>query len=156
MILRTKTFLWLKDVKKYLEELQNNGELLVSPLSRPPWIDYSIIAMMYDPRKRVNLIAMGSECLEHMLGLARKYSNIGDCDRSMILHSNTLLTITGLLELHRSIFEEGAIAATEDFLESRQKCKELLLLLANTAQQAMEGEGQRIRDFITVFLSRST
>ena len=27
MILRTKTFLWLKDVKKYLEELHTNSEL---------------------------------------------------------------------------------------------------------------------------------
>lgn len=108
---------------------------------------------MIGPAVRVKLIALGSECLEHMLGLATKYSEIGDCDRCMILHSSALLTVTGLLELHRSIFEEGVIATTEELLGSRQKCEELLVLLANTAQQTMVGEGQRIKDFIAVLPS---
>jgi hypothetical protein len=104
---------------------------------------------------RVKLIALGSEFLQHMLDLARKYSDIGDRDRCMILRSNALLTITGLLELHRSMFEECVIATIEELLESRQRCGELLILLANTVRQTMEGEGQRIKDFITVFPSPS-
>ena len=105
---------------------------------------------------RVKLIHLGSECLEHMLSLARKYSDIGDCDRCMILRSNALLTTTGLLELHRPALDGGVIFTTEEVLESRKKCEELLVLLANIAQQTMEGEGHRIRDFVTVFLSRSS
>lgn len=110
---------------------------------------------MVDSMTRVRLITLGTECLQHMLGLARKYSDIGDCDRCMILRSNVLLTVTGLLEVYRSVFEEGVITTTEEFLESRQKCAELLVLLANTARETMDGEGQRTKDFITVFSSRS-
>lgn len=111
---------------------------------------------MSDSATRVKLILLGSESLQHMLDLARKYLDIGDCDRCMILRSNALLTITGLLELHRPVFKEGVRATAEEFLESRQKCGELLVLLAKTARQSMEGEGQRIKDFITVFPSRSS
>lgn len=105
---------------------------------------------------RAELIVPGSGCLQHMLGLARKYSDIGDWDRCLILRSNAMLTITGLLELHRSAVGEGVILNTGQYLESRQKCEELLVLLANTAQQKMEGEGKRIKDFITVFPSRAS
>lgn len=104
---------------------------------------------------RIELVVLGNETLQHMLDLARKYSNIGDCDRCMILRSNALLTITGLLELHRSVFEERVSVKAEELLESGQKCRELLILLADTARQTMEGEGQRIKDFITVFPSPS-
>ena len=100
-------------------------------------------------------MVLGSKSLQHMLDLARKYSTIGDCDRCMILHSNALLITTGLLELHRSVFEERVIATAEELLESGQKCRELLMLLADTARQTMEGEGQRIKDFITVLLPPS-
>ena len=89
-----------------------------------------------------------------MVGLASKYSDVGDRDRCMILRSNTLLTIAGLLELHRPVFEDSTVA-TEDLLGSRRKCKELLIHLANTARQTMEEDGRRIEDFITVFPSRS-
>lgn len=85
-----------------------------------------------------------------MLDLARKYSDIGDRDRCMILRSNALLTISGLLELYRCVFEEGMVAAIEEFLESRQKCEELLALLANTTRQTVEEDGQRIEKFIMV------
>lgn len=92
----------------------------------------------------------GSECLQHILTLAKKYSDTGDRDRCMILRSNALLTITGLLELHRPAFEEGVITTTEELQESRQKCQELLAHLANTARQTLEEDGQRIKDLITV------
>lgn len=85
-----------------------------------------------------------------MLGLARKYSDIGDRDRCMILLSNSLLTVTGLLELYRSILKEGVVTTTEEFLEPRRKCKELLVLLANTSRQMLEDDGQRIKNFIMV------
>lgn len=85
-----------------------------------------------------------------MLGLAKKYSNIGDRDRCMILRSNALLAITGLLELYRSVLGEDAVVTTEEFLESRQKCGELLMLLANTLRQTLEEDGQRIKNFIMV------
>ena len=85
-----------------------------------------------------------------MLGLARKYSDIGDRDRCMILRSNALLTIAGLLELYRSVFEGGGVAMTEEFLESRQKCRELLILLAKTSRQMLEEDRQRIENFIMV------
>jgi len=68
----------------------------------------------------------------------------------MILRSNALLTITGLLELYRSVFEEGAVATTEVFLESRQRCEELLVLLANTSRQTIEEDGKRIENFVMV------
>jgi hypothetical protein len=85
-----------------------------------------------------------------MLGLAKKYSVIGDRDRCMILRSNALLTITGLLELYRSVLVEGVVATSEELLESRQKCGELLVLLANTSRQTLEEDGQRIKNFIMV------
>ena len=85
-----------------------------------------------------------------MLGLARKYSDIGDRDRCMILRSNSLLTVTGLLELYRSILKEDEVTTTEELLESRRKCKELLVLLANTSRQMLEDDGQRIQNFIMV------
>lgn len=94
---------------------------------------HSAIAMEIDSLTRMKLIARGSECLQHMLGLARKYSDIGDRDRCMILRSNTLLTITGLLELYRSVLEDGVVPTTEELSESRQKCGELLVLLADTS-----------------------
>lgn len=99
----------------------------------------------------MKLIARGSECLRHMLDLARKYSDIEDRDRCMILRSNALLTIIGLLELHRSVLGEGAVATAEECLESRQKCEELLTLLASTSRQTMEEDGQRLENFIMVF-----
>lgn len=99
---------------------------------------------------RIKLIVRGTECLQHMLGLARKYSNIGDRDRCIILRSNALLTITGLLELYRSVFGQGAVATTGELLESRRRCGELLVLLANTSRQTLEEDGQRIKDFIMV------
>jgi len=99
---------------------------------------------------RITLIVNGSECLQHMLGLARKYSNIGDRDRCIILRSNALLTITGLLELYRSVLGEGVVATTEELLESRQSCGELLVLLANTSRQTLEEDGQRIKNFVMV------
>jgi len=83
-----------------------------------------------------------------MFGLAKKYSNIGDRDRCMILRSNALLAVTGLLELYRSVLREGAVVTTEEFLESRQKCGELLVLLANTLRQMLEEDGQRIRNIM--------
>jgi hypothetical protein len=85
-----------------------------------------------------------------MLVQARKYSDIEDRDRCMILRSNALLTIAGLLELYRSVFEEGVVATMEDLLESRQKCEEHLILLANISRQTMEEDGQRIKNFVTV------
>ena len=86
-----------------------------------------------------------------MLGLARKYSDIGDRDRCMILRSNAVLTITGLLELYRSVLGKGIVATTEELLESRQKCGELLVLLVNTSRQTLEEDGRRIENFIMVF-----
>ena len=99
---------------------------------------------------RIKLIVRGSECLQHMLGLARKYSDIGDRDRRMILRSNALLTITGLLELYRSVMRDGVVTMAEELLESRQKCRELLVLLASISRQTLEEDGQRIKNFITV------
>lgn len=103
---------------------------------------------------RIKLIVRGSECLQHMLGLAKKYSDIGDCDRRMVLRSNALLTITGLLELYRSVIVEGVVTTVEELLESRQKCGELLVLLANTSRQTLEEDGQRIKNFIMVSAPR--
>lgn len=103
---------------------------------------------------RIKLIVRGSECLQHMLGLAKKYSDIGDRDRRMVLRSNALLTITGLLELYRSVMGEGVVTTAEEPLESRQKCGELLVLLANTSRQTLEEDGQRIKDFIMVSAPR--
>lgn len=100
---------------------------------------------------RIKLIVQGSECLQHTFSLTRKYSDIGDRDRCMILRSNALLTIAGLLELYRSVFEEGVVATAEELLESRRKCEELLVLLANTSQKTLEEDGQRIENFIMVF-----
>lgn len=124
-----------------------------SGLSRPPFIHPAIV-MQSGSLARIELIARGSKSLQHMLGLARKYSDIGDRDRCMILRSNALLTITGLLELYRPVLEEAAISTTEELLESGQKCKELLVLLANTSRQALEEDGQRIGNFIMVSPSR--
>jgi len=104
-----------------------------------------------DSLARIKLIGRGSEYLQHIFSLTRKYSDIGDRDRCMILRSNALLTIGGLLELYRSVFEEGVVATAEEFLDSRKKCKELLILLANTSQKALEEDGQRIENFIMVF-----
>jgi len=106
--------------------------------------------MQVDSLKRAKLIARGSESLQHILDLSRKYSDIGDRDRCMILRSNALFTITGLLELYRSVFEDGVVATTGAFLESRQRCEELLILLANTSRETIEEDGQRIENFIMV------
>ena len=103
---------------------------------------------------RAELVVQGSECLQHIVTLAKKYSDTGDRDRCMILRSNALLTVTGLLELHRSVFEEGIIKTMEELLESKQKCGELLAHLANTARQTLEEDGQRIKDLITVLQFR--
>lgn len=130
LILRTRTFLWLKDVKKCLEGPHTS-------------------AMGVNPMTRAELVVQGSECLQHIITLAKKYSDTGDRDRCMILRSNALLTITGLLELHRSVFQEGVITTKEELLESKQKCGELLARLANTARQTLEEDGQRIKDLIT-------
>ena len=114
------------------------------PLSRP------VIAVQLGPLTRKKLIAHGSECLQHMLDLARKYSDIGDRDRCMILRSNSLLTITGLLELYRPVLKGSMVTVTEDLPESSRKCGELLVLLADTSRQMLEDDGQRIRSFIMV------
>jgi len=124
---------------------------LVSTLSKPPQLSHPVIEMQSRPLTRRKLVVRGSDCLRHMLDLARKYSQIGDHDRCMILRSNALLTIAGLLELYRSVFEEGVVATVEDFLESRQKCEELLVLLVDTLRDTMEEDGQRIENFIMVF-----
>ena len=120
-------------------------------LSKSPQSDHPAGFMQTGSSVRTKLITQGSECLQHMLGLARKYSNIGDRDRCMILRSNALFTITGLLELYRSVFEEGVVSTAEELLESRQKLEELLGLLVNTSQQTLEEDGQRIENFIMVF-----
>jgi len=120
-------------------------------LLKPPRSNYIAIVMQVDPSKRAKLIAWGSENLQHILGLSKKYSDIGDRDRCIILRSNALFTITGLLELYRSVFEAGVVATTEEFLESRQRCEELLVLLANTSRQTIEEDRQRIENFIPVF-----
>ena len=114
------------------------------PLSRP------VIAVQLGPFTRKKLVARGSECLQRMLDLAKKYSGIGDRDRCMILRSNSLLTITGLLELYRSTLKGSVVTTTEDLPESSRKCEELLILLANTSRQMLEDDGQRIRSFIMV------
>ena len=119
-------------------------------LEQPQRIYYLVTTMSTDRMMRIKLIERGSESLQYMLDLARRYSAIEDRDRCMILRSNALLVITGLLELHRSVFDEGVEATMEELLESRQKCEELLMLLANTARQTLEEDGQRIKDFITV------
>lgn len=150
MISRTRTFLWLKDVKRYLEELYKDGEPPMSTLSKPPQADHPAIVTQVDSSKRAKLIARGTEYLQHMLGLSRKYSDLGDRDRCMILRSNALFTITGLLELYRSVFEEGVVASTGALVESRQTCEELLVLLADTSRQTIEEDGQRIENFIMV------
>jgi len=108
-----------------------------------------VIAIEIDSFTRMKLMIRGSECLQHMLGLARKYSNTGDRDRCMILRSNALFTITGLLELYRSVFEESAISTVEELLESRHKLEELLALLVSTSRQTLKEDGQRIENFIT-------
>ena len=137
-------------MKKYLEELCKNGELLVFTLSKPLRSNHTVIVMQVDSSTRAKLIARGSEYLQHVLDLSRKYSDIGDRDRCMILRSNALFTITGLLELYRSVFEDGVVATMEAFLESRQRCEELLVLLADTSRQTIEEDGQRIENFIMV------
>ena len=119
-------------------------------LEQPQRIYYLVTTMSTDRMMRIKLIERGSESLQYMLDLARRYSAIEDRDRCMILRSNALLVITGLLELHRSVFDEGVEATMEELLESRQKCEELLMLLANTARQTLEEDGQRIKDFIMV------
>ena len=119
-------------------------------LEQPQHIYYLVTTMSTDRMMRVKLVERGSESLQYMLDLARRYSAIEDRDRCMILRSNALLVITGLLELHRSVFDEGVEATMEELLESRQKCEELLMLLANTARQTLEEDGQRIKDFIMV------
>lgn len=119
-------------------------------LEQPQRIYYLVTTMSTDRMMRIKLIERGSESLQYMLDLARRYSAIEDRDRCMILRSNALLVITGLLELHRSVFDEGVEATMEELLESRQKCEELLMLLANTARQTLEEDGQRIKDFIAV------
>jgi len=130
---------------------------MASPLYIPflrQTFKHSAIATGIDSLTRIELIVCGSECLQHMLGLARKYSDIGDRDRCMILRSSVLLSIAGLLELYRSVLKEGVVATKGELLESRQKCKELLVLLANTSLQTLKEDGQRIGNFITVSSSR--
>lgn len=123
---------------------------LVSNLSKPPQFDHPTIVIQADSSKRAKLIALGSEYLQHTLNLSRKYSDIGDRDRCMILRSNALFTITGLLELYRSVFEDGIIATTGAIQESRQRCEELLALLASTSRQTIEEDRERIENFIMV------
>lgn len=101
------------------------------------------------------MVVCGSECLQHMLDLARKYSDIGDRDRCIILRSNSLLTITGLLELYRSVSKGSVVTNPEDVPESSQKCEELLILLANTSLRMLEDDGQRIQNFIMVSKSHN-
>jgi len=124
---------------------------IVFTLSKPPRSNHTAIVMQVDSSKRANLIARGNEYLQHVLNLSRKYSDIGDRDRCMIFRSNALFTITGLLELYRSVFEDGVVATMEAFLESRQRCEELIVLLANTSRQTIEEDGQRINTFIMVY-----
>ena len=150
MISRTKTFLWLRDVKRYLEELHKNSELPYVYHFEALRFDHLVTVMRVDSLKRAKLIARGSESLQHMLDLSRKYSDIGDRDRCIILRSNALFTITGLLELYRSVFEDGVVATTEAYLESRQRCGWLLALLANTSRETIEEDGQRIENFVMV------
>ena len=119
-------------------------------LSKPPRFNHLTVAMRIYSSMRAKLAMHGGECLQHMLGLARKYSDIGDRDRCMVLRSNAIFTITGLLELYRSVFWEGAVSTMEELLNSRQNCEELLVLLVDTSRQTMEEDGQRIGNFITV------
>ena len=125
---------------------------LVFTFPKPPRFNHTAIVMEVDSSQRAKLIARGSESLQHILGILRKYSDIGDRDRCMILRSNALFTITGLLELYRSAFEDGVVATTEALLESRQRCEELLILLADTSREMIEEDGQRIQNFIVVSL----
>ena len=127
-----------------------NGELPRVYPSKLLQLNHPAIATQVDSLTRIRLIERGSEHLQHMLGLARKYSDIGDRDRCMILRSNALVTIAGLLELYRCIFGEGVVSTMEELLESRQKCEELLVLLTNTLQQTMEEDGRRIENIIMV------
>ena len=91
--------------------------------------------------------------LQDVVDLTDKYVKADDHDGSANLRSNKILTMMGLLEIHRTLAGcEVAPAAVRQ--HSRSKCGELLSTIALTAQKVVVADGKYLSNFIVVCIER--
>lgn len=87
--------------------------------------------------------------LRDVLDLTNKYIKASDHDGSANLRSNAIMTMTSLLEIHRTLAGcDVASAAARQ--QSRSKCRELLSGITLTAQKVVVADGKYLSNFIVV------
>jgi len=87
--------------------------------------------------------------LRDILDLTSIHFKAGDHDGSANLRSNAIITMIGLLEIHRTL-ARCEVASTAVRQHSRSKCGELLSCIVLTAQKVVVADGKYLSNLIAV------
>lgn len=161
MILRAKTMILTKDVRRHVALVNQQGALspcfaFLSSSERGEWNDAPFISAAFGAGSWLpgteSLIIRLQQHLVIILKLADKFAETSEHDSAVSLRSHSVITLTGLLELYR-LLVKYPLSAPVVVKEAQRRCGDILKMTANITERMLKEDWKQMADFFRVRLN---
>jgi len=157
VILRAKTMILTKDVRRHVALVNQQGAL--SPYfafhssERGKWNDIPFISAAFGAGSWLpnteSLIIRLQQHLVIVLKLADKFAETSEHDSAVSLRSHSIITLTGLLELYR-LLVRYPLSVPAVVKEAQRRCGDILKMIANITERMLKEDWKQMADFVRV------